>query len=112
MYELPFNRWTRETLRKDDIVTFIRRSKDGTTDFVTKRVSAFEGEVVKYREAKVVVPEGHIWVLGDNPKQSGDSRHFGAVPYENLRNITIAAFDAPRNLVWMRRTPKQADVEE
>lgn len=46
-----------------------------------------EGDVVELqprfdeaRQGKVVVPQGHVWVEGDNPTRSVDSRHFGPVP--------------------------------
>jgi len=32
------------------------------------------------RAGKITVPKGHVWVEGDNPTCSVDSRHFGAVP--------------------------------
>ncbi|OWZ23231.1 Serine protease [Phytophthora megakarya] len=46
-----------------------------------------EGDVVELqprfdeeRKGKITVPKGHVWVEGDNPTCSVDSRHFGAVP--------------------------------
>ena len=33
---------------------------------------------------KVVVPQGHVWVEGDNPLFSIDSRHYGPVTLENV----------------------------
>lgn len=32
------------------------------------------------REETITVPKGHVWVEGDNPTLSVDSRHIGAVP--------------------------------
>ncbi|KXJ23196.1 Mitochondrial inner membrane protease subunit 1 [Exaiptasia diaphana] len=29
----------------------------------------------------IKVPKGHVWLLGDNPDDSRDSRDYGPVPY-------------------------------
>lgn len=35
------------------------------------------------------VPEGSIWVMGDNRTNSSDSRYFGAVPLENVSGHAV-----------------------
>ena len=35
------------------------------------------------------VPEGCVWLMGDNRENSADSRYFGAVPTENLIGVAF-----------------------
>ena len=35
------------------------------------------------------VPEGSVWLMGDNRENSADSRYFGAVPVENLIGVAF-----------------------
>ncbi len=39
-----------------------------------------------------VVPEGHIYVMGDNRNRSSDSRHVGPVPLSNVQGRVILRF--------------------
>lgn len=39
-----------------------------------------------------VVPDGHVFVLGDNRPNSADSRFWGSVPVENLRGSVVGTW--------------------
>lgn len=58
---------------------------------VCKRICAMEGEEVCYvnpynsQKERINIPEGHVWLLGDNPAESGDSRHYGPVRVGRIR---------------------------
>ncbi len=94
-----------------DIITF--KSVDSAEQkTLIKRVIAVGGQTVELVDGKVVVdgveldepyvqgssyplvssvvtypytvPEGSVWVMGDNREHSSDSRAFGAIPLENV----------------------------
>ncbi len=62
---------------------------------VIKRVAAVSGDPVPGsvppRAGETVVPEGCLVLLGDNPGQSLDSRHFGYVPATDVIGKVIGA---------------------
>lgn len=51
------------------------------------RVANTESEEDKYSD--LVVPEGTIYVMGDNREQSKDSRWFGCIPYERVNGFVL-----------------------
>jgi signal peptidase I len=74
-----------------DVVVVQHPDRIGT---VCKRVLGLPGDVVtkpstrkkatqrlqRRRSGLMVIPDGHIWVEGDNPWNSSDSRNYGPVP--------------------------------
>lgn len=91
-----------DELQVGNVVTFIvyfcHGKKDwGNTKFVVKRVVGLPGDLVKDEHGKTVqVPEGHFWAVGDNLEKSYDSRHFGAVPAQNLKSKALIGLHPPR----------------
>ncbi len=97
-------------LDRGDIIVFDRpggSGADGISELI-KRVVAFPGETVEGRDGRVyvdgvalregylergaqtgdfgpqTVPEGEIWVMGDNRGASDDSRRFGTIPEDDV----------------------------
>jgi signal peptidase I len=72
----------------------ISLTPDNRFKLVCKRISAIEGETVEYVNAdgqpvSEVIPPGHVWLLGDNPDLSIDSRGYGPVKNQCLRGQVI-----------------------
>ena len=44
---------------------------------------------MRYEEATMKVPPNHVWVEGDNPLESTDSRHYGPLPLSALRGRIV-----------------------
>ena len=55
----------------------------------TSNNSVRRSQLSKHGVAMVVVPPNHVWIEGDNPLYSTDSRHYGPMPESALRGRVV-----------------------
>ncbi|KAI5119894.1 hypothetical protein M0805_003698 [Coniferiporia weirii] len=76
-----FDRWSVRSVQRGDIVSL--RSPVDPGKYLVKRVIAVAGDVVRtlppYPLPEVEIPDGHIWVEGDESFRTLDSNTFGPV---------------------------------
>ena len=78
-------------IRRGDIVVADSSYKASYT--VCKRVVALEGDTVTPAHdpgGALTVPNGHVWLEGDNAQDSTDSRTYGPVPTALVRGRVVA----------------------
>ena len=78
--------------RVGDVVVAKSPTKHG--QYVVKRVRAIAGDVVNVPRIRCsrrgpfeehIIPQGYVWLQGDNPRNSNDSRDYGPVPLTLLK---------------------------
>lgn len=83
-----------DLLKAGDVVVATKPNAVGT--FIIKRIRGMPGEEIwvrpkgARRAVCVVVPQGHVWLEGDNPTFSTDSREYGAVPLALVHGRVLA----------------------
>ncbi|KAH6796173.1 hypothetical protein C2S51_037159, partial [Perilla frutescens var. frutescens] len=65
----------------------VARSPEDPRSRICKRILGVEGDTVTFfdhrthQSKSIVIPEGHVWIQGDNTCRSHDSRCHGPIPY-------------------------------
>lgn len=93
----------RSPLTVGDVVVTQHPSRPGT---VCKRVAGLPGDLIMTQAGSgrmVTVPDGHVWLEGDNPDNSSDSRSYGALPIALVQGRVVARIWPLRGHAWMRR---------
>ncbi|XP_057335627.1 mitochondrial inner membrane protease subunit 1 [Microplitis mediator] len=67
-----------DKLSKGDII--IAKSPTNPREIICKRIGGVEGDRIYCGFTSYVVPQGHLWLEGDNASNSSDSRSYGAIP--------------------------------
>jgi len=114
--------------RAGDVVVFVY-PKDRTKDFI-KRIVAVGGQTVELKGTDLyvdgvrqedphahyagrhggagdhfgpfAVPEGNVFVMGDNRDQSYDSRFWGSVPVEDIKGLALVIYWSWGGDRWVR----------
>lgn len=94
-------------LRAGDVVVAIKPNDSSTT--VVKRIRGMPGDRIAVRArgrhglTEIEVPPGHVWLEGDNPQASTDSREYGPVALGLVRGRVVCRF-FPFNQICRFRT--------
>lgn len=96
--------WGGDDVERGDLVVFL--APDDSRRNYVKRVTGLPGDEVRERDrTPVTVPARHLWVQGDNVDNSQDSRHFGAVPFENLVGLVTYRYWPPSRVGLLPALP-------
>jgi mitochondrial inner membrane protease subunit 1 len=93
-----------------DVVVSQNPNRPGT---ICKRVVGLPGDqVILLNGGMILVPDHHVWLEGDNPSNSMDSRQSGPIPMAMLRGRTVARVWPLRAVAWMRRGAPPTAVDD
>ena len=67
----------------------IAKNPEEQSGLIVKRITKVGGQNHFWRKImdSISIPENHVWLEGDNPTSSIDSREFGSIAIENIKPI-------------------------
>lgn len=84
-----------------DVVVAEHPSKNGT---VCKRILGLPGDQVLLSNGKIeTIQDGHVWLEGDNPFNSSDSRSYGSLPLYLIQGKVLFRVWNLEGHAWMTR---------
>ncbi|KAL4641993.1 mitochondrial inner membrane protease subunit 1-like [Arapaima gigas] len=101
-------------IEKGDIV--IAKSPFDPKMNICKRVIGLEGDKVCTSSPSDVfkthtyVPKGHVWLEGDNLRNSTDSRTYGPVPYALIRGRVWLKLWPPHSFGTLSKSPNRRNI--
>ncbi|XP_043250565.1 mitochondrial inner membrane protease subunit 1 [Colletes gigas] len=93
-----------QKLKKGDIV--ISKCPSNPKQHICKRVVGLPGDKLQYG---IIVPNGHVWLEGDNKNNSTDSRVYGPVPQGLLRGRALCKILPLRDITFFETEHVQSD---
>ncbi|KTW30192.1 hypothetical protein T552_00670 [Pneumocystis carinii B80] len=92
---LGVDKWNGKNGRGCQVGDIIVAIKPGTTNVrIAKRIIGMPGDIVSKdplvdRPEFIKVPEGHVWITGDNLIHSLDSRNYGPLPMGLIKGKVV-----------------------
>ncbi|KAG1671880.1 hypothetical protein FOA52_003447 [Chlamydomonas sp. UWO 241] len=98
------SKW-RGIIRPGDVV-ICSRPVDPKENIIKRVTAVGDQYVVVYPDRdhthvrRVLVPPGHMWIEGDNPAHSLDSRQYGPVPLALVKGVVVAQVWPRFRFMW------------